>query len=50
MPIGHGCHPDKHVMGPLSCAGQILRNTVNSILSIVDSPGARGVGCSGPCS
>lgn len=50
MPIGHGCHPDKHVMGPLSCAGHILRNRVNSILSIVESTGARGVGCSGPCS
>lgn len=50
MPKEHGCHPDEHVMGPLSRAGHILRNPVNNILSIVESPGARDVGCSGPWS
>lgn len=51
MPKEHGCHPDEHVMGPLSCPCYILRNPVNNnVLSIIKPPGARGVGCSGPCS
>lgn len=48
MPKEHGCHPDEHVMGPLSCASHILRNPVNNVLSIIEPPGARGVECSGP--
>lgn len=31
MPKGHGCHPDKHVMGLLSCVDQFLKNPVNKI-------------------
>lgn len=50
MPKVHGCHRDKHVMVRLSCAGHVLRNPVSNILSMIESPGAWGVGCSSPCS